>query len=177
MRNHGKMLDTSQVKTGHKEALLGNLIPVFIGASIFTVLTCLILYISDYLLSLYLPKYQFSGQYLIALLLFFPFTVAFLLLGLYRGWDNWRYFIIAPVAIFLPLVFLSVSGQFLLGAENVLTLAYSELYCADSQTYCGKAFAYVFFSMCLRALPSVLIIPILYWFIYRTLSSSKIDAA
>lgn len=152
-----------------EDTALNLLIRAMIGATVFTVLTGLVLYGSDYCLSLYLPEYERSGQYGMALAIFFVFAAAFLLFGRARGWNNWRYFIIGPITIFIPLVFIATSVRYLFGIENSFTSYHMSAHCTGSTTMCGEAFAYVFFSMSLRAFPTTFIIPPLYWFTYRAL--------
>ena len=158
-----------------EDTVLNLLIRAGVGASIFTILTGFVLTCSDYLLSLYLPEYERSGHYGMALALFFVFAAAFLLFGRARGWNNWRYFIIGPVAIFIPLVFIATSVRYLFGIENAFTSHHIATQCAGSTEMCGEAFAYVFFSMSLRAFPTTLIVPPLYWFCLLYTSPSPRD--
>jgi len=125
------------------------------------------LYGSDIALSFYLPEYQHSGQYRVALSIFLVVGAAFLLLGKSRGWSNWRYYIFGPIAVFLPLVFIGTSVRFIFGIENAFTAYHIVQYCSGSEEMCGRAFAYVFFSMSLRAAPTIFIVGPLFYLVYR----------
>jgi len=143
------------------------------GSLVFAVIIWGVLYASDVVLSIYLPEYEQSGEYGVALIIFFLFAAVFLLFGQVRGWDNWRYFIISPIAIFLPLVFIATSFRYAFGLENAFTSYHTALHCGAGEGMCGKAFAYVFFSMSLRSVPTVFLVPPIYWFVNRAMFPAK----
>jgi hypothetical protein len=155
--NNAKMGDTS------KELFLS-----IAYAALFSIYTAILLAATDIVLHKYLPDYQYSGRYEFGVILFFFATTGFIFLGRWRGWNNWRYFIVGPLGVFLPLVFLASAVRLYIGGEGSMIQAYAQSYCHGSAegAICGKAFAANVLTMSLRALPTVVTAPALYWYLF-----------
>lgn len=137
--------------------------------ALFTLYTGALLALTDNVLHRILPDYQFSGSYGFGLTLFFFVGIAFTSFGQWRGWTNWRFFIIGALGVFFPLVFLASTLRMFIAGEESMIMAYTVSNCDVPTAVCGKAFAASVFTMSLRALPTVVTAPALYWYllIYR----------
>ncbi len=140
-------------------------------AIISTIYTLGLLYLTDYGLSKFLKGYIFSGQYGIGVLIFIPVATTFACWAKHRNWDSWKFYVLGALAIFFPLVFFSSAMTVLLKSDGAIVSHYVKFHCSvpRENTVCGEAFAVTVFSMSLRALPTVLTAPALFWFlIFRT---------
>ena len=133
----------------------------------FSVYTIGTLWLSDTLLARFLSGYVFSGNYKIGILIFFISMLGYVQLASWRKWNNWRYYIFGPIAVFFPLVFIASAVKTFYGSTTVLMETFAVLYCESGYAsyLCGKAFAAVVTSMSLRALPAVLTVPALGYFL------------
>lgn len=135
--------------------------------AILSIYVAIVLALTDNLLHRLLPDYQFSGRYGFGLTIFFLVGTAFTWFGRWRGWNDWRYFIIGALGVFFPLVFLSSTLRLFIADEGSMMQAYANSYCpaVEPVVVCGKAFAASVFTMSLRALPTVITAPALYWYL------------
>lgn len=169
------LIEESNISAGNNKADSGLTSKDFFSAigyaAVFSIYTGIILALTDNALHRFLPDYQFSGRYEFGLILFFICCTGFIFLGRWRGWSNWRYFIIGPLGVFFPLVFLASALRLFIGGEGSMIQAYADTYCHGPLpgAICGEAFAASVFTMSLRALPTVITAPALYWYllIYR----------
>jgi len=136
-------------------------------AALFSIYTAIVLALTDTVLSLTLSDYQYSGRYSFGLLTFFVAGTLFTYFGRWRGWNNWRYFVIGALGIFFPLVFLASTLRLFMADDGSMIQSYAISYCdsATLESVCGEAFAASVFTMSLRALPTVLTAPALYWYL------------
>ncbi len=126
-----------------------------------------ILWLTDMSLAQLLPGYKFSGSYGLGIVNFYISIMIFIYWTRWRRRTSWRYYALGSLAIFFPLVFISSALTILFIPENALVLYFSDQYCTakDATPTCGRAFAAIIFSMSLRALPTVLTIPTLCWYL------------
>ena len=69
------------------------------------------------------------------------------------------------MTVYFPLVFIAASVIVVFNPENAQLIHYTQEYCTIEQGVCGKAFAHTIYSISLRAMPTVLTAPALFWFL------------
>jgi len=127
----------------------------------------------DFILEYFLESYQSVGSTWLGALVFFLVSHIFLyMVQRYRS-KGYLIYYIAGLSLFFPLVLLTSIFRISLGFSEDNFARYAEMYCATnvdvgSIGLCGEAFAFIVFSMTIRALPVVVTMPLLYrWFYFR----------
>jgi hypothetical protein len=134
--------------------------------ALFSLYTGGLLALTDFSLAKFLPDYRYSGKFIRGMSIFFVASSIFIIFCRWQRWSNWRFFVLGSLAVFFPLVFIASTLTLFIGGENSLSFWYSTQYCAaDTQGVCGEGFAAAVFSMSLRALPTVLTAPALFWYV------------
>lgn len=116
--------------------------------------------------------YQPVDSYVVAAVLFFVVAHVLSYVARRLSWRSHFYYFIGAISVFFPLVTIATIIQIHLGISSEDYARYITEYCAPAQDFlkpvetvsqlCGKAFAYIVYSMAMRALPIVLTIPFLY---------------
>ena len=146
--------------------------------SLFTMYTFGLLWLSNYALSHVLPGYASVEDDSLGLVVFFFAALFYAFYGRWKKWISWKYYVLGALTVYFPLVFIAASVQTIFVPDNAQLLAYSKEYCAVGEGICGKAFAHTIYSISLRALPTVLTAPALFWFLLFGRNLSKnLDAA
>ncbi len=134
-----------------------------------TVYTFWMLTLMDFVLLQTVKGYQSVDSFWLGAIIFFIASHVFIHLFKVYRWKNHLFYYIGGLATFFPLVLLASMLRVSLNLSESSFLSYTEIYCPQLSTnetpICGKAFAFIVYSMTVRALPIVVTIPILYrWF-------------
>ena len=142
--------------------------------SLLTLYTFGMLTLMDILLLRTIKGYQSVDSYWLGALIFFVVSHIFLHPFRVYKWKNYLFYYIGGLAIFFPLVVLASIIRVVFNLSESGFMSYTEIYCpaisverhSTGLTVCGQAFAYIVYSMTVRALPIVITIPTLYRFFY-----------
>lgn len=122
-----------------------------------------------YVLSNYIQGYIVSEYYLMSDVVFFFTSYAVVYLGVKYGLKRMLPYQLFAVTMFFPLIFLTSAIRFF----GELPLAEQEFYTTEicyaelQGLLCGEALAYMAFSMAMRALPLMLIIPGIFYYLLK----------
>ena len=138
-----------------------------------TVYTVGSLTVMDSILLRTVEGYQPVDSLWLGAIIFFVAFHIFLYLFKVNQWKSYLLFYIGGLAVFFPLVLLASILRIYLNLSGSAFASYTEIYCpaisldltSDQYPICGQAFAFIVYSMTVRALPTVITIPLLYrWF-------------
>ena len=123
-----------------------------------------LIWMSDLILSNTVSGYVAGNLSFAGMGIFVIVSFAFARIARGRNWTQLRNYFLAALSLFLPLVFLSSGIAALSGTTDQIAASYVMSYC-DSPNLCGEAFAQMTYASSVRALPAVLTVPVLYWFV------------
>lgn len=132
---------------------------------VFSVYVYYLLKLTDILLSRFIFAYQATESYLLSAAVFFFVSLAFFYFSIKYNWNRLFPYFAMALAVYFPLVTLSSYLRIYNGLPEEVTAIYFDNFCSDSNsiTLCGEALAHMVFSLSIRALPTVLSVPYLYW--------------
>ena len=121
------------------------------------------------MLIFFIGAYQPVGSTWLGALIFFLVSHVFLYFFQQFRSDGYLVYYLAGLSLFFPLVLLASILRVHFGFSDDGFEGYAVLYCNienTGQELCGEAFAFIVFSMTIRALPVVVTMPLLYRWIY-----------
>lgn len=137
--------------------------------ALLTIYTFCLLAAMDFVLESFISAYQPVGSTWLGTLIFFLVSHVFLYFFQHIRTDGYLVYYLAGLSLFFPLVLLASILRVFFGFSADGFASYAEVYCdveSASREICGEAFAFIVFSMTIRALPVVITIPLLYRWIY-----------
>jgi len=155
-----------KIKDSRLQRLFGSKYSIYYFVALFSFYVAGMLKLTDHILAKFINGYEFSGSYLIGLGVFFCASTVYLHLARRNAWLNWRYYILGSVVVFFPLVFAASALKVFINPNAEYIYVLNKQYCEieESVSLCGFAFASLVSSMSLRALPVVLTVPAMFWY-------------
>ena len=133
--------------------------------ALFTLYTFVVLWVTNFALSHILPGYTSVENDSLGLVVFFFAALIYAFYGRFMHWHDWTYYVLGALTVYFPLVFVAAAIKAIFDPSNAQLMGYAQEYCARDAPACGKAFAHMVYSISLRALPTVLTAPALFWYL------------
>ena len=147
------------------EMLKNDSVKIIALVSFFTLYTFIVLWMSNFVLFHILPGYISVEDESLGLIIFFFAALGYAFYGRWKKWYDWKYYVLGAMTVYFPLVFIAASVIVVFNPQNAQLIHYTQEYCTVEQEVCGKAFAHMVYSISLRAMPTVLTAPALFWFL------------
>lgn len=124
--------------------------------------------LADMLVARAMPGFNAANPPLVAAAIFLIAAIPFsLLIDRFPDWNRPQLFFLVPLGLFLPILFWSHLAGVAFGADRLVGNEVLLADCAPGEAFCGDALALSLMIGLLRAAPTVVIVPPVYWWLRK----------